>query len=603
MASGEENQEQENQLNDEAEDNSSHPMAALLDEEEFGLKPPRRGEIRTGTIARVTDSDVLVDIGHKSEGVIPGREFEQLSQEQRDELKVGEEVTVFVLRTGGPSGIVLLSLSRAEEEKDWIEAERLLESKEVFEGVISGYNKGGLIAKLGRIRGFVPSSQVSMSRRWRADGDTPEERWGEMVGEPIVAKVIEVERKRNRLILSERAAAREARNVLKERLIKELEPGEVRKGHVISLADFGAFVDIGGADGLVHTSEISWKRISHPKDVLKIGQEVQVKVLSVDAQLKRISLSLREMEEDPWDTIIEQFSEGQLVEGSITKLTKFGAFASLMGASDYEVEGLIHISELSDRHIVHPREIVSEEEALTLRVIRVDRERRRIGLSLKRVDSPEYAELDWQAALADMQGEDSEQQETSPQAIASEDAQDSTADAQPSEAEPGIEPAQIEEDDKEAKTEDEGLVPEKTSEDDQAAADDKQDELAELVEEEGSSDARDAESPIMEEENGHAPDLVPGPELVQASMETVLEAEGSLSEVSGSDEADSAQSAEESEAEVQDPEAGAANEDELDEEQEAEETLLTTAADEAEKNNDSQSSEAPANEESGEPEA
>lgn len=580
MASGEENQEQENQLNDEAEDNSLHPMAALLDEEEFGFKPPRRGEIRTGTIARITDSDVLVDIGHKSEGVIPGREFEQLTQEQRDELKVGEEVTVFVLRTGGPSGTVLLSLSRAEEEKDWIEAEKLLESKEVFEGVISGYNKGGLIAKLGRIRGFVPSSQVSMSRRWRADGDSPEERWGEMVGEPIVTKVIEVERKRNRLILSERAAAREARNVLKERLIKELQTGEVRKGHVISLADFGAFVDIGGADGLVHTSEISWKRISHPKDVLKIGQEVQVKVLSVDAQLKRISLSLREMEEDPWDTIIEQFSEGQLVEGSITKLTKFGAFASLMGASDYEVEGLIHISELSDRHIVHPREIVSEEEALTLRIIRVDRERRRIGLSLKRVDSPEYAELDWQTALADTQGEDSEQQETSSQAIASDDALDSPADSQPSEAEPGIElaEAQIGED-KEAKTEDEGLVPEKASEDGQAAADDKQDELAELVEEEGSSDARDAESPIMEEENGHASDLVPGPELVQASMETVLEDESSLSEVSKSDEAESELSAEESEAELQETEVGASNEDELDEEQKAEETVMTTAAD------------------------
>jgi small subunit ribosomal protein S1 len=384
----------------------SHPMDAFLEEKAYGMDSPRRGEIRTGTIARITDSDILVDIGFKSEGVIPSREFEQIPPDQLEELTVGTEVTVYIIRTGGSNGTTLLSLSRAEEEKDWIEAERLLKSKDVFEGEISGYNKGGLIVKLGQIRGFIPASQVSMSRKWRSDGESPDERWGKMVGEPIVTKVIEVERRRNRLILSERGATREARDVLKERLISELKPGEVREGHVISLADFGAFVDIGGADGLVHTSEISWKRISHPKDVLKVGQEVQVKVLSIDPKQKRISLSLRELEDDPWDAIAAQYNEGQLVEGSITKLTKFGAFASLKGASDYEVEGLIHISELSDRHIVHPREVVSEEETLTLRVIRVDRERRRIGLSLKRVDSPEYAESDWQAAMQEINSEE-----------------------------------------------------------------------------------------------------------------------------------------------------------------------------------------------------
>jgi small subunit ribosomal protein S1 len=296
-------------------------------------------------------------------------------------------------------------LARAEEEHDWSEAERLLESQDTLNGLVAGYNKGGLIVKLGHLRGFIPASQVSLSRRRRSEGETPDKRWGKMVGEPIVAKVIEVDRKRNRLILSERAAAREARKVLKEHLITELQPGEIRTGHVISLADFGAFVDIGGADGLVHLSEISWRRIAHPKDVLKVGQEVQVKVLGVDADRKRISLSMRELEPDPWQTIAQQFKEGQLVEGQITKLTKFGAFASLKGMEAYEIEGLIHISELSDRRVEHPREVLQEGQVVSLRVIKLDQQRRRIGLSLKRVDSPEYAEMDWQTAMRDLSDE------------------------------------------------------------------------------------------------------------------------------------------------------------------------------------------------------
>ncbi len=380
----------------------SHPMDAFLEGEAYELETPRRGEIRTGTIARISGSDVLVDIGAKSEGLIPAREIEGLSEEERAELKVGKEVTVYVVRSGtGGDVTTLLSLVRAEEEKDWQDVEGLLESQEAFEGEVSGYNKGGLIVKLGRLRGFVPASQVSLSRRRRAEGDTPDRRWGKMVGEPIVAKVIEVDRRRNRLIISERAAAREARRALKDRLIAELKPGETRTGHVISLADFGAFVDIGGADGLVHLSEMSWKRIDHPRELVEVGQEVKVKVLNVDPERKRISLSLRELESDPWDRIVDWVKEGQLIEGKITKLTKFGAFARLSDIQEFDIEGLIHISELSDRRIEHPREVVQEGQVLTLRVTKVERERRRIGLSLKKVDSPEYAEMDWQSAVGE----------------------------------------------------------------------------------------------------------------------------------------------------------------------------------------------------------
>ncbi len=375
-----------------------HPMDALLESQDYELEAPRRGEIRTGTIARVTETDVLVDIGAKSEGIISARELEQLSPDQRAMLGVGKEINVYVLRSGGGNAPEL-SLARAEEEQDWSTAEELLSSKAIFEGEVSGYNKGGLIVTLGRLRGFMPASQVSLPRRRRAEGETPDQRWGKMVGEQIVSKVIEVDRQRNRLILSERSAARESREALKERLISELTVGEVRTGHIISLADFGAFVDIGGADGLVHVSEISWKRVNNPREVLNIGDEVQVKVLGVDPERNRISLSIRELEANPWELIQEKYGEGKLVQGKITKLTKFGAFASLAGLEDYGIEGLVHISELSDQRILHPSEAVQEGQDLTLRVLRVEPERRRIGLSLRRVDSADYVEQDWASAV------------------------------------------------------------------------------------------------------------------------------------------------------------------------------------------------------------
>jgi small subunit ribosomal protein S1 len=379
-----------------------HPMDAFLEGEAYGLDSPRRGELRTGTIARISGGDVLVDIGAKSEGMIPASEVEQMSDEQRDRLVVGQEIPVYIVRSGDRDDAILLSALRAMEEGDWSQAEGLLQNQEVYESSVAGYNKGGLIVKVGNLRGFIPASQISMARRRRAEGETPEKRWGKMVGESILAKVIEVDRRRNRLILSERAAAREARKALKEQLITELQPGEIRAGRVISIADFGAFVDIGGADGLVHMSEISWKRIGHPRDALEVGQEVQVKVLSVDPERKRISLSMRELLPDPWETAVGDLREGQLLEGAVTKLTKFGAFASLKVEGDYEVEGLIHISELSDRRIEHPKEVVEEGQKVTLRVIKIDRPRKRIGLSLKRVASAEYADLDWKTAMQDL---------------------------------------------------------------------------------------------------------------------------------------------------------------------------------------------------------
>jgi small subunit ribosomal protein S1 len=211
-----------------------------------------------------------------------------------------------------------------------------------------------------------------------------------MIGEAITVRVIEVDRNRRRLILSERAASSETRQSIKERVIDELKEGTVCTGRVTSLADFGAFVNINGADGLVHLSEISWERVQHPSEVLEVGQEVKVKVINIDRERKRIGLSMRALQDDPWQRKVDKFKVGQLVEGAITRLTKFGAFARLEG----DLEGLIHISEISEKRIEHPKEVLKEGDVVTLRIIRVDNDQRRIGLSLRKVDSGAYKDLD-----------------------------------------------------------------------------------------------------------------------------------------------------------------------------------------------------------------
>jgi small subunit ribosomal protein S1 len=365
--------------------------------DEFMLQPLRRGQVVEGTIVRVTPTEIMVDVGAKSEGIVAGREMETLSRDLLDSLEVGQKILVYVRSPEDRNGNILLSLARAMEEQDWRDAEGYLENREVYQGKITGFNKGGLIIRFGRLRGFLPASQVSAERRRNSSGATPEERWGDMVGEEIAVKVIEVERARNRLILSERAAEREVRAIRRQELMAELEVGQVRMGWVISLADFGAFVDLGGADGLVHLSELSWKHVTHPREVLKVGQEVEVEVISVDRDRQRIGLSIKRQLPDPWDELAAKYEVGQLVQGTVTKLTKFGAFARLV--EDPEIEGLIHVSELAEHRVGHPREVVNESDIVTLRIVRIDAERRRVGLSMRRVDSEEYLELDWRSAL------------------------------------------------------------------------------------------------------------------------------------------------------------------------------------------------------------
>ena len=376
-------------------------MESLLAAEGLGnIESPVQGETRKGTIASIGVSQILVSIGTKSEGVITGKEFEAIPSDVLSKLTVGEVIDVYVLNPEDQSGDVILSYVRARDEASWKEAEEKQGSGASFDSEIIGYNKGGLIVPLGGLRGFVPSSQISLTRRAGMTGDTPDQRWSKMVGEPITVRVIEVDRERRRLILSERAASTETRESVKDRILEELKEGDVRTGRVTSLADFGAFVNINGADGLVHLSEISWDRINKPDEVLKVGEEVNVKIISIDREKKRIGLSIRQLQNDPWGNQVSHIAVGQLVEGKITKLAKFGAFARLEG----EIEGLIHISELSEKRIEHPKEVLKEGDVVTLRVLKIDTENHRIGLSLRRVDSPAYAEMDWQT-LADQMDE------------------------------------------------------------------------------------------------------------------------------------------------------------------------------------------------------
>ncbi len=360
----------------------SHPMEFLLAEE---LNLPKIGETRRGWVIEHRNNAILIDIGAKSEGVISGAELQNMDDDTREQLAVGNEVAVFVVNTEDQHGNVVVSFAKAAEEMDWTRAEELLASQDVYKGKIIGQNKGGILVKLGQLRGFIPNSQISRRRGNEEGKNKP-------ATNIIQTKVIEVDRKRGRLILSERAAEKEARQAKRAQLLSNLREGSILKGRVINLADFGAFIDVGGVEGLVHLSELSWKRVNAPADILAVGDEVEVYVLNIDQERERLALSLKRLEPDPWTIIDEYYQVGQLLEAAITKLTKYGAFARL--DDDYALEGLIHISELSENHVNHPRDVVQPSQTVTVRIIRVDKDQRQLGLSIKQVVSDKFVEAD-----------------------------------------------------------------------------------------------------------------------------------------------------------------------------------------------------------------
>lgn len=375
----------------------SHPMALLLEEMGDSLQTPQKGEVRSGIVVDKRPHELLIDIGFKSEGIVGGRELDHI-KDTIASLQIGDEVPVYVLREDR-DGNLMLSISRALAEKDWERAEELMASQDIFEGDVTACNRGGVIVRLGQVRGFVPASQLSPSsqamRKPGGEEMEADERWAGLMGKDLKLKVIDIDRKRNRLILSERQAMREWRRQQKELLLQSLKEGDSYDGVITSIADFGAFVDLGGADGLIHLSELSWNRVSHPKEVVSVGDKVKVQIISIDRDRRRIGLSMRRLQPEPWELVDQTYEVGQIVKGRITKLVNFGAFARL---DDSGIEGLIHISELSDSRVGHPKEVVAEGEIHDLRIIRIDTAKRRMGLSLKQAQPVEEIELDWDIA-------------------------------------------------------------------------------------------------------------------------------------------------------------------------------------------------------------
>ena len=331
------------------------------------------GEVVTGHVVRIDKDEVLVDIGYKSEGVIPASELSiRKSVDPHDEIHLGEEVDAIVLTKEDQDGRLIMSKKRARFEKAWRRIETAAESGEPVEGTVIEVVKGGLIIDLG-VRGFLPASLVDIRRVPNLD---------EYMGTKIETKVIELNRSRNNVVLSRRAVLEEERKEVRQQILDRLQPGLVVEGQISNIVDFGAFVDLDGIDGLIHISELSWSHVNHPSELLSIGDTVKVKVLDIDRDRQRISLGLKQTQEDPWRRIVDTYNVGDELEGKVTKVVTFGAFVEILDG----VEGLVHISELAPHHVESPREIVHPGDVIRVRILEIDSERRRLSLSAKRVE-------------------------------------------------------------------------------------------------------------------------------------------------------------------------------------------------------------------------
>ena len=337
------------------------------------IVPFEEGDVVTGKVVRIDKDEVLVDIGYKSEGVIPNNELSiRKSVDPNEEVELGEEVDALVLTKEDQDGRLILSKKRARFERAWRKIEAAAESGEPVNGAVIEVVKGGLIVDLG-VRGFLPASLVDIRRVPNLD---------EYLGQTIQTKVIELNRSRNNVVLSRRAVLEEERKEQRQAILERLQPGLIIEGQISNIVDFGAFVDLDGIDGLIHISELSWSHVNHPSEILSIGQTVEVKVLDIDRDRQRISLGLKQTQEDPWQRVVDTYHVGDELEGAVTKVVAFGAFVEILEG----VEGLVHISELAQQHVENPREIVAPGDEVKVKILEIDSERRRLSLSIKRVE-------------------------------------------------------------------------------------------------------------------------------------------------------------------------------------------------------------------------
>ncbi len=344
----------------------------LLDSS-FNYVPPRRGEIRNAIILQIDDREIIVDMGTKRDGIVPHQDIERLDPRFRDSLKVSMEVPVYVLNPRDQDDNLIVSINMGLQQYDWEKARELLKSEEVVNVSVTGHNRGGILVHWNRLEGFIPSSHLISMNLSGERRDT----WDDLRDKELVVKVIEVDQDRRRLIFSEREAQKEWRAQQKARLLAELSEGDRVKGTVTGLRDFGAFVNLGGADGLIHVSELAWHRVDHPRDVLKVGEEIEVYVLNLDRESNRIALSRKRLLNDPWEDAAQRYHEGQLVEGTVTNVVDFGAFVAL----DDGLEGLLHLSEMGDGSLKEPHSYVKKGDRLSLRISHLEPEKRRVGFT------------------------------------------------------------------------------------------------------------------------------------------------------------------------------------------------------------------------------
>lgn len=345
----------------------------LLDNPDYNPTLPRRGEIRNAVILEVKDREVIVDLNAKQDGIVRSEDLERLDDEYRGSLRVGDDVPVYVLNPRDQDDNLIVSINMGLQRYDWERAHELLKTEDVDRVRVTGNNRGGILVKWRRLEGFIPSSHLTSAN----PSSDRRESWNELMGEELVVKVIEVDQDRRRLIFSEREAQREWRAQQKARLLSELEEGDVVKGTVTGLRDFGAFVNLGGADGLIHVSELAWHRVDHPRDVLNVGDEIDVYILNLDRDSNRIALSRKRLLRDPWEDAAERYHEGQLVEGTVTNVVDFGAFVAL----DNGLEGLLHLSEMGDGSLKEPHSYVQKGDRLSLRISHLEPEKRRVGFT------------------------------------------------------------------------------------------------------------------------------------------------------------------------------------------------------------------------------
>ena len=357
------------------------PMGKLLTEVEFP-KPLRRGDVLEVEIVKIDPEGFLVDSGHKSDALVPLRETRSMTTDEIAEIKVGDKLDVFVVRPDSGDQLPLLSFDRARAEHGWITLKKESELGNVVSGVIKSFNKGGAVVEVEGVQGFVPVSQLLTPFQMDTTESSGVNNDESRIGQSINMKIMTLDRNQKTLILSERQSIQEKQKLDLDKLLEEMKEGDIRDGKVTGISNFGAFVDCGGVTGLIHISEMSWDQVDSPGAILKAGQDVKVYVLKVDLETKKVAFSLRRLEAEPWSTVGDKYAVDQIVNGVVTKLADYGAFVRI----DRSIYGLLHISEITEETIQHPKEILSENQELELKIISLEPEKRRLGLSLKQIN-------------------------------------------------------------------------------------------------------------------------------------------------------------------------------------------------------------------------